>query len=138
MVDRNRLLAAIGSLALGTHTVTAVAYDSANASTALGGTQADDPPPAGDTFTVFLARFTFTNATATAIGGVTNMAFFANGVLLGDHAQALADAGLGRVTVSLDADDDDTFMRMNDAGVPVAITSPGSSVMFVETKLTSS
>ena len=32
--------------------------------TALDGTQADGPPPAGDTFTVFLARFTFTNATA--------------------------------------------------------------------------
>lgn len=32
--------------------------------TALDGTQADGPPPAGDTFTVFLTRFTFTNATA--------------------------------------------------------------------------
>lgn len=31
--------------------------------TALDGTQADGPLPAGDTFTVFIARFTFTNAT---------------------------------------------------------------------------
>ena len=34
--------------------------------TALDGTQAEGPPPAGDTFTVFFARFIFTNATATS------------------------------------------------------------------------
>ena len=55
-----------------------------------------------------------------AIPGVRDLTLTTNGVLLGEHAQALADAGLRRVTVSLDADDDDTFMRMNDAGVPVA------------------
>jgi hypothetical protein len=32
--------------------------------TALAGTQADAPPPAGDTFAVWLARFTFTNPAA--------------------------------------------------------------------------
>ena len=54
------------------------------------------------------------------INGVRDLTLTTNGVLLGEHAAALAAAGLRRVTVSLDADDDDTFMRMNDAGVPVA------------------
>ncbi|HEY4768039.1 MAG TPA: GTP 3',8-cyclase MoaA [Candidatus Limnocylindria bacterium] len=54
------------------------------------------------------------------ITGVRDLTLTTNGVLLADRAQSLADAGLRRVTVSLDADDDDTFMRMNDAGVPVA------------------
>jgi cyclic pyranopterin phosphate synthase len=42
-----------------------------------------------------------------------------NGTLLPQKAQALADAGLSRVTVSLDALDDETFRAMNDVGVPV-------------------
>jgi len=43
-----------------------------------------------------------------------------NGSLLARKARALKDAGLGRVTVSLDALDDATFMAMNDADFPVA------------------
>jgi GTP 3',8-cyclase len=43
-----------------------------------------------------------------------------NGSLLARKAQALADAGLQRVTVSLDALDDAIFQRMNDVGFPVA------------------
>jgi GTP 3',8-cyclase len=42
-----------------------------------------------------------------------------NGSLLPQKAQALADAGLARVTVSLDSLDDDTFRAMNDVGFPV-------------------
>jgi GTP 3',8-cyclase len=42
-----------------------------------------------------------------------------NGVLLPAKAPALADAGLRRVTVSLDSLDDDVFRAMNDADVPV-------------------
>jgi GTP 3',8-cyclase len=42
-----------------------------------------------------------------------------NGTLLPQKAQALADAGLKRVTVSLDALDDETFRAMNDMDVPV-------------------
>jgi GTP 3',8-cyclase len=42
-----------------------------------------------------------------------------NGTLLPLKAQALADAGLARVTVSLDSLDDDTFRAMNDVDVPV-------------------
>jgi cyclic pyranopterin phosphate synthase len=43
-----------------------------------------------------------------------------NGALLADRARGLHAAGLDRVTVSLDALDDATFMAMNDASVPVS------------------
>ncbi|MGH6646532.1 GTP 3',8-cyclase MoaA [Aquabacterium sp.] len=43
-----------------------------------------------------------------------------NGSLLARKAQALKDAGLNRITVSLDALDDTVFKRMNDADFPVA------------------
>src|SRR5690242_2661568 len=42
-----------------------------------------------------------------------------NGSLLARHAAALKQAGLARVTVSLDSLDDATFRRMNDADFPV-------------------
>lgn len=43
-----------------------------------------------------------------------------NGVLLQRKAQALKDAGLDRITVSLDALNDVTFKRINDADYPVS------------------
>jgi cyclic pyranopterin phosphate synthase len=43
-----------------------------------------------------------------------------NGSLLPQKAQALADAGLRRITVSLDSLDDETFRAMNDVDFPVA------------------
>jgi cyclic pyranopterin phosphate synthase len=43
-----------------------------------------------------------------------------NGSLLAKKAQALKDAGLKRVTVSLDSLDDAIFRRMNDVDFPVA------------------
>jgi cyclic pyranopterin phosphate synthase len=43
-----------------------------------------------------------------------------NGALLPQKAEALADAGLRRVTVSLDSLDDTTFRAMNDVDFPVA------------------
>jgi cyclic pyranopterin phosphate synthase len=43
-----------------------------------------------------------------------------NGALLGRKAQALKDAGLDRVTVSLDSLDDAVFRAMNDVDFPVA------------------
>jgi cyclic pyranopterin phosphate synthase len=43
-----------------------------------------------------------------------------NGALLAQKAQALADAGLSRVTVSLDSLDDEVFRAMNDVDFPVA------------------
>ena len=42
-----------------------------------------------------------------------------NGALLPAKAQALRDAGLQRITVSLDALDDETFQTMNDVDFPV-------------------
>ncbi len=54
----------------------------------------------------------------TAIGGL-DVALTTNGALLAQKAEALATAGLRRVTVSLDSLDDETFRAMNDVGFPV-------------------
>ncbi len=43
-----------------------------------------------------------------------------NGSLLARQAQALADAGLRRISVSLDSLDEQTFALMNDVGFPVS------------------
>ena len=53
-----------------------------------------------------------------ALDGV-ELTLTTNGVLLRKMARRLKDAGLNRVTVSLDALDDATFRRMNDADYPV-------------------
>jgi cyclic pyranopterin phosphate synthase len=54
-----------------------------------------------------------------AIDGVHDIALTTNGVLLAHHAEALALAGLSRVTVSLDALDPEIFARMNGVGAKV-------------------
>jgi len=54
------------------------------------------------------------------IEGIEDIALTTNGALLPARARALADAGLRRVTVSLDALDDATFGAMNDVAFPVA------------------
>jgi len=54
------------------------------------------------------------------VGGIQDIALTTNGALLAGKAQALAAAGLRRVTVSLDSLDDAVFMALNDAGFPVA------------------
>ncbi|HEX7224443.1 MAG TPA: GTP 3',8-cyclase MoaA [Candidatus Limnocylindria bacterium] len=54
------------------------------------------------------------------IPGVEDLTLTTNASLLASKAQALADAGLRRVTVSLDALDDPTFQAMNDVGFPVS------------------
>lgn len=48
-----------------------------------------------------------------AIDGLSDLTLTTNGHLLAQQADALADAGLQRITVSLDALDDATFHRMN-------------------------
>lgn len=53
-------------------------------------------------------------------GGQLDLTLTTNGSLLARHAQRLRDAGLGRVTVSLDALDNALFARMNDVDFPVA------------------
>jgi GTP 3',8-cyclase len=54
------------------------------------------------------------------IDGVEDIALTTNGALLAGKARLLADAGLRRVTVSLDSLDDAVFMALNDAAFPVA------------------
>lgn len=52
-------------------------------------------------------------------GEPVDLTLTTNGTLLGMKAQALKDAGLGRVTVSLDALDEQIFARMSDSQVSV-------------------
>jgi len=59
-------------------------------------------------------------ALPTADGAPLDLTLTTNGSLLEKKAGALRAAGLGRVTVSLDALDDAIFRRMNDADFPVA------------------
>jgi len=47
------------------------------------------------------------------IGEITDLALTTNGYLLAEHAQTLKDAGLNRITVSLDSLDDGVFNRMS-------------------------
>jgi cyclic pyranopterin phosphate synthase len=56
----------------------------------------------------------------TTEGAPLDLTLTTNGSVLQKKAQALKDAGLQRVTVSLDALDDAIFRRMNDADFPVA------------------
>ena len=51
--------------------------------------------------------------------GELDIALTTNGSVLARKAQQLADAGLKRITVSLDGLDDATFRRMNDVDFPV-------------------
>ena len=51
--------------------------------------------------------------------GDIDLTLTTNGALLAKKARALRDAGLTRVTVSLDALDDPTFRAMNDVDFPV-------------------
>ncbi|HEY7061343.1 MAG TPA: GTP 3',8-cyclase MoaA [Chloroflexota bacterium] len=55
-----------------------------------------------------------------AVKGVRDLTLTTNGSLLPQKAQSLADAGLRRVTVSLDSLDDSVFQAMNDVRFPVA------------------
>lgn len=54
-----------------------------------------------------------------AVDGVEDLTLTTNGSLLARKADRLVEAGLSRVTVSLDALDDPTFQAMNDVGFPV-------------------
>ncbi|MGN8005585.1 GTP 3',8-cyclase MoaA [Acidovorax sp. 22279] len=56
----------------------------------------------------------------TVDGVAPDLTLTTNGSLLARKAQALKDAGLNRVTVSLDGLDDTIFRRMNDVDFPVA------------------
>ena len=60
------------------------------------------------------------SALRTIDGEPLDLTLTTNGSLLARKARALKDAGLDRVTVSLDALDDAVFRRMNDVDFPVA------------------
>ncbi|MCY4649739.1 MAG: GTP 3',8-cyclase MoaA [bacterium] len=66
------------------------------------------------------ARLESLVAMLSATQGVSDLTLTTNGVLLPRKAQALAAAGLSRVTVSLDSLSDEVFGAMNDVGVKVA------------------
>lgn len=55
-----------------------------------------------------------------SISGIDDLTLTSNGSLLARKAEALAAAGLDRVTVSLDSLDDEVFRAMNDVDFPVA------------------
>jgi GTP 3',8-cyclase len=55
-----------------------------------------------------------------AIDGIEDLALTTNGTLLARRCEALAQAGLGRVTVSLDALEESVFRSMSDTRVPLA------------------
>ena len=55
----------------------------------------------------------------TAIDGLRDITLTTNGTLLRAQAQSLRDAGLDRITVSLDSLDDEVFQSMNDVGAHV-------------------
>jgi GTP 3',8-cyclase len=55
-----------------------------------------------------------------AIDGIEDIALTTNGSLLARKAATLRDAGLRRVTVSLDSLDDEVFGGVNDVGAPVS------------------
>ena len=54
------------------------------------------------------------------IEGLDDLTMTTNGALLASKAVALGEAGLRRITVSLDSLDDEVFMAMNDVGFPVS------------------
>lgn len=58
-------------------------------------------------------------------GGPVEIAMTTNGTMLKHLARPLAEAGLDRVTVSLDSLDDPTFRAMNDMDFPVAMVLEG-------------
>jgi cyclic pyranopterin phosphate synthase len=59
-------------------------------------------------------------AMLTAIEGIRDLTLTTNGALLAQLAPGLKEAGLRRVTVSLDSLDDATFKAMNDVNFPVS------------------
>jgi cyclic pyranopterin phosphate synthase len=62
------------------------------------------------------------------IQGIADVALTTNGTALAAKAQVLGNAGLTRVTVSLDALDDETFTAMNDVSFPVSRVLDGIDV----------
>ena len=60
-----------------------------------------------------------------ALGPDIDIAMTTNGILLPKHAEALANAGLSRVTVSLDAIDAEVFSKISDSDISVSTVHQG-------------
>jgi cyclic pyranopterin phosphate synthase len=60
-----------------------------------------------------------------ALGPDIDIAMTTNGILLPKHAEALANAGLSRVTVSLDAVDEEVFSKISDTDISVSAVHQG-------------
>ncbi|MDP8930163.1 MAG: GTP 3',8-cyclase MoaA [Actinomycetota bacterium] len=60
-----------------------------------------------------------------SLDGIVEVAMTTNASLLPHKAEALREAGLGRITVSLDSLDDVTFRAMSDANLPVKVVLDG-------------
>jgi GTP 3',8-cyclase len=60
-----------------------------------------------------------------AVPGIADLTLTTNGMLLARQAAAFKEAGLGRVTVSLDSLDDEVFRAMNDVGRSAAAVLAG-------------
>lgn len=71
-------------------------------------------------------------ALRTPSGDPIDIAMTTNGSILAKKARSLAEAGLKRVTVSLDAIDEDIFQGFNDVGFPAAKVLAGIDVALAE------
>lgn len=59
------------------------------------------------------------------IEGLKDLTLTTNGSLLRSQAKGLREAGLKRITVSLDSLEEEVFQKMNDVGVPAAVILDG-------------
>ncbi len=64
--------------------------------------------------------------------GLEDLALTTNGVLLGAQAAALREAGLRRVTVSLDSVDEETFRTLSASEIPLARVLEGIDIAIAE------
>ncbi len=60
-----------------------------------------------------------------AVPGLKDLTLTTNGSLLKSQARALREAGIERITVSLDSLDEDVFKAMNDTGIPPSVVLAG-------------
>ena len=71
-------------------------------------------------------------ALRTPSGDPIDIAMTTNGSILAKKSRALSEAGLKRVTVSLDAIDEDIFQGFNDVGFPAAKVLAGIDTALAE------
>src|SRR3546814_11704875 len=85
------------------------------------------PPRSTPGRTLFPYTTLFRSALRTPDGRELDLTLTTNGSILKRKAQALKDAGLKRITISLDAIDDAIFKQMNDVDFSVSDVLEGSA-----------